>query len=62
MLDEALGLYRVVARAYALGGSDADKRQTLKRLASTDFHIAEEFPDVLAPYMTTVVEDPKAEP
>jgi len=30
MLDEALGLYRVVARAYALGGSDADKRQTLK--------------------------------
>lgn len=58
VIDEGTGLvYRILARAYALAGSDADKSQTLKRLASTDFHVADELPEVLSPYTTTVVED-----
>jgi hypothetical protein len=58
VVDEGTGLvYRIVARAYALAGSDTEKGNALKRLASTDFHVAAEMPDVLAPYTTTVVDN-----
>ena len=49
-------VYRIAARAYALGCPDQEKADVLKRLALTDFHLARELP-VLSKYRTTVIED-----
>ena len=47
-------IYRAAARAYALIGTDEDKAQALKRLASSDFHMAKHFS--LSQYKTTIVD------
>src|SRR5262249_48171299 len=57
IIDEGTGLvYRIAARAYALGCPDHEKADVLKRLALTDFHLARELP-VLSKYRTTVIDD-----
>jgi hypothetical protein len=57
IIDEGTGLvYRIAARAYALGCPDHEKADVLKRLASTDFHLARELP-VLSKYRTTIVDE-----
>ena len=45
IVDEGTGLvYRIAARAYALGCPDREKADVLKELALTDFHLARELP------------------
>jgi hypothetical protein len=57
IIDEGTGIvYRIAARAYALDGSDSVKADVLKRLASTDFHLACEL-SVLSKYETTIVDE-----
>jgi hypothetical protein len=57
IVDEGTGLvYRIAARAYALGCADHEKADVLKRLALTDVHLARELP-VLSKYRTTVVNE-----
>jgi hypothetical protein len=48
-------VYRLAARAYAIGGSDSSKRNVLKFLAHTDYHLAKELP-TLKKYITTLVD------
>ncbi|OGR00578.1 MAG: hypothetical protein A2505_01400 [Deltaproteobacteria bacterium RIFOXYD12_FULL_55_16] len=47
-------IYRAAARAYALPGSDDDKALTLKRLAMSDYHLANHFS--LSKYKTKIVD------
>jgi hypothetical protein len=57
IIDEGTGLvYRIAARAYALGCPDREKADVLKQLAVTDFHLARELP-VLSKYRTTIIDD-----
>jgi hypothetical protein len=57
IIDEGTGIvYRIAARAYVLDGSDSIKADILKRLTSTDFHLAREL-SVLSKYETTIVDE-----
>jgi hypothetical protein len=47
-------IYRAAARGYALIGTDEDKAQILKSLASSDFHLAKQFS--LSQYKTVIVD------
>lgn len=57
IVDAGRGVvYRIAARAYALDCPDGEKGDVLKRLASSDIHLARELP-VLSKYRTRIIDD-----
>ena len=56
VVDETTGVvYRIAARAYVLKGPKPYKSETLKRLSSTDFHLARDLP-VLSKFRSRIVD------